>query len=152
VCNGAAWVHSSGVGLLQRLAAVTFAGFLAGCGCTAIGCNNQLRFAIGHDLIPGTPYDAAVCLDGTCAEGSLTARANGIGGVDGSFGLVAEQDTVGYTLGDGDFSGPHHVTFSLRDETGELLGEFDDTIEFTKTEPNGGGPCGPTCWSGELDT
>jgi hypothetical protein len=134
------------------LAAVTFVAFLAGCSCTAIGCDNQLRFAIGHDLIPGTPYDAAVCLDGTCAEGSLTAGANGMFGLDGNFTLIAEQDTVEYALGEGDFSGSHHVTFSLRDETGEMLGGFDDTIEFTKTEPNGGWPCGPSCWSANLDT
>jgi hypothetical protein len=151
VCTSAAWVHSSLVGLLQRLCALIFVALLAGCGCTAVGCNNQLRFAIGRDLSPGTPYDAAVCLDDACAEGSLTAGADGMFGIDGKFALRVEEDTVEYALGEGDLSGPHHVTFSLRDESGEVLGEFDETVEFTKTEPNGGWPCGPTCWSAELD-
>jgi hypothetical protein len=111
-----------------------------------------LRFLIGQDLTPGTPYEAAVCLDGVCSEGSLTADADGRFGTDGRFTLIAEQDTVEYALGEGDLSGRHHVTFTLRDEAGELLGAFDQPIEFTKTEPNGGWPCGPTCWSAEVDT
>jgi hypothetical protein len=92
-----------------------------------------------------------VCLDEACAEASLTAGAYGTFGGDGKFSLRADQDTVEYVLGDGDLSGSHHVTFSLRNESGEVLGEFDETVEFTKTEPNGGGPCGPTCWSAEFD-
>lgn len=148
MCIGSAHVHSSYVGLRQRLGALVLAAFLAGCGCTAIGCNNQLRFIIGHDLSPGTRYHAQVCLDDGCADGRLTADANGFGS-DGKFTLQAEQDTIEYALGEGDFSGGHHITFTLRDESGEVLGDFDETIEFTKTEPNGGWPCGPTCWSAE---
>lgn len=144
-------MHSSRVGLLQRFAALSFAALLAGCGCTAVGCNNQLRFVIGHDLSPGTLYDAKVCIDDACAEGSLTAGANDVFGIDGEFTLIAEQDTVEYSLGEGDFSGPHQVTFTLSDESGDLLGELDEETELTKTEPNGGWPCGPTCWSAELD-
>lgn len=126
------------------------AAILTGCACTLVGCNNQLRFVLGRDLSPGEPYHAAVCLDDVCGEGSLTAAADGTFGLDGKFTLRAEEDTVEYALGEGDFSGSHHVTFSLRDQSGEVLAEFDETIEFTKTEPNGGWPCGPTCWSAEL--
>jgi hypothetical protein len=138
------------VGLLQRLGALVFASLLAGCGCTAIGCNNQLRFVIGRDLTPGMPYDVAVCLDDACAHGSLTA-SDGMFGSDGKFTLIAEQDTVEYALGEGDLSGPHRVTFTLRDERGEVLGGFDEIMDLTKTQPNGGWPCEPTCWSAELD-
>lgn len=139
------------VGLLHRFSALILAAFLTGCGCTAVGCNNQLHFVIGRDLSPGTPYHAAVCLDDACAEGSLTAEDDGTFGIDGRFTLISELDAVEYGLGEGDLSGRHHVTFTLRDEAGEVLGAFDETIEFTKTEPNGGWPCGPTCWSAELD-
>jgi len=132
------------------LAAITFAAFLAGCACTAIGCDNHLQFVTGNDIVPYMPYTAVVCVDDACAEGSLTP-ANGLRALDGNFTLSVEQDTVGYVLDEGDLSGLHHVTFSLRDESGEVVGAFDDTIEFTKSEPNGGGTCGPTCWSAELD-
>jgi hypothetical protein len=132
------------------LGALILAALLAGCGCTAVGCNNQLRFVFGRDLTPGAPYHATLCLDDACAEGSLTAGADGLFGTDGRFTLQAEQDTVEYALGEVELGGSHHVTFSLRNESGPVLGELDETIEFTKTEPNGGWPCGPTCWSAEF--
>lgn len=137
------------VGLLHRLSALILAAFLTGCGCAAVGCNNQLHFVIGRDLSPGTPYHAAVCLDDACADGSLTAADDGTFGIDGRFTLISELDIVEYVLGEGDLSGRHHVTFTLQDEAGEVLGVFDETIELTKTQPNGW-PCEPTCWSAEL--
>jgi hypothetical protein len=55
-------------------------------------------------------------------------------------------------IGDGDFSGRHDVSFSVRDASGTVIAEFNDSIALTRSEPNGGWPCGPTCWSAEVET
>ncbi len=135
---------------IERIGALILSALLVACGCTAVGCNNQVRFHSGTDLQPGVPYEVAVCFDDRCEEASLTASELSAGLV-GGLGLWADLDTVEFSLGDGDFGGSHHVTYSLHDADGQTIAAFDDTIELTRSEPNGGWPCGPTCWSADLE-
>jgi hypothetical protein len=150
-------VHSARVGptrLISRIGALSLAGLLAGCyGCTLIGCNNRLSFDPGMDLLPGVAYEVEACLDDRCEEGVLQASGPPIdkAGLHGNLSLWADTDLVEFMLGDGDFGGSHHITFSLRNADGKTLATFDQTIELTKYEPNGGWPCGPTCWSADID-
>lgn len=136
-----------------RIGALMLAGLLAGCGCTLIGCNNRLSFNPGIDLLPEVAYRVEACFDDRCGQGSLQATGPPVdqAGLRGNLSLWADADRADFTLGEGDFGGSHRVTFSLRDARGEVLAAFAETIELTKSEPNGGWPCGPTCWSADLD-
>jgi hypothetical protein len=126
---------------------------MAGCACTAIGCNNQLQFNASFDLVPGAPYEVRVCFDERCEEAVLEASSTPFerAGMDGSLSLWAGDDRIEFAIGSGDFSGSHHVTFVLNDAEGREIAALDDTVELTKTEPNGGWPCGPTCWSADFE-
>ena len=128
------------------------AGVLAGCACTLIGCTNSIEFDLAHDLVKGAHYDVEACVDGQCLsatlmvkdkEGWVVASADGIG-------IDTDRDSVGMNLAGDNYSGSHDVRVVVRDETGEVLTDHSGTYEFIKTEPNGGGFCGPTCWDASV--
>jgi len=126
---------------------------LTGCACTQVGCANAIHFEVQVDLERDVAYDIEACLDGDCnretlnVDGPLTQT----GAVGGSLTLWEYDDRVELTIGDGDFSGRHDVSFLILDASGAVIAEFSDSIELTRSEPNGGWPCGPTCWSAEVE-
>jgi hypothetical protein len=137
---------------MRRIGLLSWIALLAGCGCTQVGCANAIRYDPSIDLERDTVYDVEACIDGDCQQGSFEVVGPGTerGDVDGALALWADEDHVDLALGEADFSGSHSVSFTLRDAAGEVLAQFDDTIELTKSEPNGGWPCGPTCWSADI--
>jgi len=50
----------------------------------------------------------------------------------------------------GDLGGFHDITFTIRDDSDELVADYSNSIELVRSEPNGGWPCGPTCWSADV--
>lgn len=137
---------------MVRFLWLVLAAALAGCACTAVGCFNRIQFAPGVDLVPGIAYHVDACFDDTCHEANVEAGQNGRAGVEGALTLWANQDTVELALGDdpGDLGGSHDVMFTIRDDSDELVAEYSNSIELVRTEPNGGWPCGPTCWSADI--
>jgi len=137
---------------MVRVMWLALAAFLAGCACTAEGCFNRIQFAPGIDLAPGVAYQVDACFDGTCHEGTLEATDGGTAGIEGALALWADQDTVELRLGDArvDLGGVHDLTFTIRDDSAEVVAEYSNSIELVRTEPNGGWPCGPTCWSADI--
>lgn len=135
---------------MRRFAALISVAFLAGCACTAIGCDNRLRFRTGIDLQLDVAYAVEACIDGSCTEAVLEQVGDTWGFEDGLI-LRTDEDIVELAIGDGDFGGTHDVTFTVRDDSDAAVAEFDGSIELTRSEPNGAF-CGPTCWSAEIDS
>lgn len=123
---------------------------MGSCACTSIGCYSQVRFRIPADLDSGTPYQVSACFDDQCKDATLTATATSFGG-DESLLLYVDEDVLEMTLSDGDFSGSHHITLRVQTEDGTEIASFDGIVEMTRNEPNGGWPCGPTCWQTEIE-
>jgi hypothetical protein len=61
-------------------------------------------------------------------------------------------DVLALDLGQDARGGSHHVTMSVRDPAGIKLAEMDADIDLEKFEPNGGWPCGPTCWRAHVES
>jgi hypothetical protein len=136
---------------MRRLAAILMAGVLTGCACTQIGCVNRVEFDLAHDLAFGVKYDVEACIDGACTSGSITIHDD-IGGAADGLWLYADHDMVVLDLEGDDYSGVHDLRVVVRDESEDVLTDHSGTYEFTKTEPNGGGFCGPTCWHAKIET
>ena len=132
-----------------RIAALTCAVMLAGCGCTGIGCHNVISVAVPTDLLPGVAYEAHACFDEQCEDVVLEATPTQ-NDAAGHLRLIADQDVIAYELGEGQFDGSH--TFKLRvvSPEGQTILEVSRAGELDRTEPNGPWPCGPTCWGLEL--
>ena len=133
---------------MRRLAALLSVALLAGCACTQVGCDNRLRFHTGIDLQLHAAYAVEACIDGSCSRAVLEQIGDAWDIEDG-LTLRADEDNVELAIGDGDFSGTHGVTFTVRDASNAVLASFEGPIEFAKSEPNGGF-CGPTCWSADI--
>lgn len=138
---------------MQRLAVILMAGVLAGCACTLIGCVNRIEFNLAHDLVKGVHYDVEVCLDGQCSSVTLMVKDREGWVVASGDGLGIDTDRDGVVLGleGDDYSGVHDLSVTVRNETGDMLTDHTGTYEFVKTEPNGGGWCGPTCWHAVIE-
>ena len=119
--------------------------------CTAIGCQSAVTIVAGVDLTNGTPYAVEVCVDGRCEDATLTVVEGGgaIGASSGAITLDTSADSIGFALGDGDWSGIHRVTATVRDASGEVLVDVDEEVEFERSQPNGPG-CEPICWFAEI--
>jgi hypothetical protein len=128
--------------------ALLMAGILAGCACTAVGCYNRLRFHPGIDLQSGVAYEIEACVDRSCIEAMPDAIA--ASGTSGDISLSSDRDFVELALGDADLGGTRVVAFVVRDEAGAVVVSFEGPVAFTRTEPNGGWLCGPTCWSADV--
>ncbi len=128
------------------------AALLTGCGCSQVGCANAIHFELQVDLERDVAYDVEACLDGDCHRATLNVdgRLTQTGAMGGSLTLWEDDDRVDLAIGDGDFSGMHDVSFSIRDGSGAIIAGFEGLIELTRSEPNGGWLCGPTCWSAEV--
>ncbi len=125
---------------------------LSGCTCTVEGCANAIHFQPQVDLERNVAYDVEACLDGNCERATLNVDGplTQTGVMGGSFTLWEDDDRVELAIGAGDFSGMHDVSFSIRDGSGAIIAGFEGSIELTRSEPNGGWLCGPTCWSAEV--
>lgn len=134
---------------MRNLVTLLLVGLLAGCACSAEGCDNRLRFHPEVDLQLNVAYEVHACVDGMCQAAMLEQVGNAWDIEDG-LTLRADDDNIDLALGAGDFGGAHAVTFAVRDAAGVILAEFDGPIELTRSEPNGGGFCGPTCWSADI--
>jgi len=134
---------------MRGLAALLIVALLAGCACTAVGCDNRLRLHPGFDLQFDVAYEVEACIDGSCNEAVLEQQAGDSWDLEDGLTLRADEDNIDLALGDGDFSGMHAVTFTVRDPSGAVLASFDGPIEFTRTQPNGQF-CEPTCWSADI--
>lgn len=137
---------------MPRFAAIVLSIVLAGCACTQIGCRNRIEFALDHDLVREVTYDIEVCIDATCRSASLTVvnPPNAVVAADERLSIDTELDQVRFQLAGDDYSGPHELRVFVGDETGAVLTDHSGSYEFIKTEPNGGGFCGPTCWHAEV--
>ena len=126
---------------------------LTGCACSVEGCANAIHFQSQVDLERNVAYDVEACLDGDCNRATLNVDGplTQTGAMGGSLPLWEDADRVELAIGDGDFSGMHDVSFSIRGSSGTVIAEFNDSIELTRSEPNGGWPCAPTCWSAEVE-
>ena len=126
---------------------------LTGCACSVEGCANAIHFRPQVDLERNVAYDVEACMDGDCNRATLNVDGplTQTGAMGGSLTLWEDDDRVELAIGDGDFSGRHDVSFSILDASGTVIAEFNDSIELTRSEPNGGWPCGPTCWAAEVE-
>jgi hypothetical protein len=126
---------------------------LAGCACTAIGCDNRIEFVLGFDVERAVTYDANVCFDGRCEVASISFDGRPptqTGAIAGVLTLWEDTDRLELHLGDGEFGGSHRVTLALVDESGASVADYDGEIELTRSQPNGAF-CEPTCWSARID-
>ena len=135
---------------MQRFGALLLAVVVGGCACTNIGCYSQVRFRIPADLDNGTPYLVSACIDEWCKDATLTPTETSSGG-DDSLLLYVHEDVLEMILSNGDLSGSHHITLRMETEDGTEVASFDGHVEMTRNEPNGGWPCGPTCWQTEIE-
>lgn len=133
---------------MRRFAALLSVAFLAGCACSAEGCDNRLRFHTGIDLQLQAAYAVEACIDGSCTEAVLE-QVGDAWDIEDGLTLRADEDNVDLALGDGEFDGMHAATFTVRDASDAIIAKFDGPIEFTRSEPNGRF-CGPTCWSADI--
>src|SRR5688572_1517041 len=115
---------------MRRLASLLSVAFLAGCACTAEGCDNRLRLHAGLDLRLQSAYAVEACIDGSCTEAVLEQVGNAWD-TDGGLTLRADEDIVDLAIGDGDFSGTHAVSFTVRDASDAVVAGFDERTEFT---------------------
>lgn len=129
----------------SRSAAVVMTGVLSACACTAVGCHNIIRVTASTDLRTGVAYRAQACFDEACEDVVLQATPTRFG-LGGHLVLDADQDVVDYELGEGDFGGTHEFRLQLDDPDGGRIIEVDHEGSLERYEPNGGWPCGPTCW------
>jgi hypothetical protein len=135
---------------MQRLAVLLLAVLTAGCACTAIGCYNQVRFLTSADLQNDTTYSVTACFDEQCENADLTPTETSLGGHD-SLMLHVEEDVLEMVLSEGDLSGSHRVTLLIATDDGTEVARFDGQLEMLRVEPNGGWPCGPTCWQAQVE-
>lgn len=120
--------------------------------CTAIGCESAVTIVADEDLMTGAEYVVEVCVDGRCERESLTVAEGGgaVGASSGGITIGTDVDTITYAVGDGDWSGVHRVTATVRDAaTGEVLVDVGQQVEFERSQPNGPG-CEPICWFAEI--
>jgi hypothetical protein len=80
----------------------------------------------------------------------LAAAALNVGNTEGSLGMSADGAYVEFMLGEAEVPGIAPETFTLRDDAGTLLAEFDQEVGRTADSYQGGWPCGPSCWSAEV--
>lgn len=111
--------------------------------CTLIGCESQIEFELGGDLLRGEAYDIEACLDGDCTSETVQVPDSGFV-MGGAFTLDAERDTVIVRLIGGDYSGSHTVSLSVSGEGGAVA-DVETETEFERSQPNGPG-CEPVCW------
>jgi hypothetical protein len=117
-------------------------------GCTAEGCESGVLFTLdglGFD----TQYRVRACVDDRCVDGALQVGGSA-DGTDGALSLVigVHSDTVFYRM-DQHLAGTRSASLTVRAADGELLAEWEGTVEFVRTQPNG--PfCEPTCWLAEI--
>ncbi len=118
---------------------------LAGCACTTEDCANAIHFRPQVDLERNVAYDVEACLDGDCNRATLNVDGplTQTGAMGGSLTLWEDDDRVELAVDNGDFSGMHDVSFSIRDASGTVIAEFNDSIELTRSEPTAAGPAGP---------
>jgi hypothetical protein len=116
--------------------------------CTLIGCESQVVFEIGTDIVSGTTYEVEACIDGLCESATVAvppAQGQAMGaGVSGSLTLDPQQDLVTFRLSGDDYSGMHAVSLTLAGPDGQLT-EMAAETEFERSQPNGPG-CEPVCW------
>jgi hypothetical protein len=126
--------------------------FLAGCACTAADCTTGVIFHVDFDVERDVPYDVEVCFGGDCARARMVidGPSEEAGDVVGSLTLW-EAGRVDLDLRDGDFSGTHDVSLTIRDASGEARVSWSGPVEMDRVQPNGPS-CGPTCWYAEVET
>jgi hypothetical protein len=118
--------------------------------CTLIGCVNSIYATIED---PGGRLAVEFCLDGDCSR--ATGRPTRREGISNGDGLVVHVNgtslDVSFVLPGDDYSDDrtHEVTLDVQGD-GEPI-HVAQEIELTSSTPNGPS-CGPTCWSGRLDT
>ncbi len=137
---------------IRAVVTLAMAILLAGCACTAIGCDNLIEFVIDFDVERDVTYVANLCFDGRCEVASLSfdGPATQTGALEGAFTLWEDTDRLEFHLRDGDFGGSHRVTLVLRDPSGASVADYDGEMELTRSQPNGAF-CEPTCWSARID-
>lgn len=116
--------------------------------CTLIGCESQVAFEVGTDIVSGETYEVEACIDGECESATVVvppAQGAAMGaGVSGSLMLDPQQDLVTLRLPGADYSGTHSVSLTMAGPDGQLTEMAADT-EFERSQPNGQG-CEPVCW------
>ena len=136
---------------LRRFVAFAAVTLLGACGCTQVGCDNRVSYRAPFDVERDVTYSVEMCFDGACMADDLRVEGPiGVtGDIDGSLALWENTDRVELAIGDGDFGGSHEVTVVIKAPSGDILAEFADTVELTRTQPNGAF-CDPTCWSVDI--
>lgn len=116
--------------------------------CTLIGCESQVVFEVGTDIVSGETYEVEACIDGLCESATVAvppAQGQAMGaGLSGSLMLDPQQDLVTLRLAGADYSGRHTVSLTLAGPDGQLT-EMAAETEFERSQPNGPG-CEPVCW------
>lgn len=136
---------------MSRIAPLLVAAILTACACSAVGCDNRIRFLPELDLQRGMDYEVEACLDERCEHATLNVDgpATQTADVEGALTLWEDADRVELAIGDGDFGGSHAVSFVILDSAGVTIAEFAGEVELTPSQPNGAF-CQPTCWSAQV--